>query len=562
MKAEWMANVGGEEYGPFTWDQMLDMAAQGRVTPELPIRKVSDSQWSTAAAIPGLLGGAKPAAAKPATAKVAAPAAKKAKAAPPRPPSGRPAPPVLAPPQNIPAGIPVGSPVGLAVAPPPVSSSSSGGFSFDMGAAPSGKQRTVKKSVLDDDDVVAKKKSNTPLMLGVLGGGAALVAVIVGLTVYITMNRGGKDEKLVATKTSTAKEGTDEEGLEANPGEANPEGEADTGPKKATAAKPKAAKGNKTASPDAKAAPKSDQKAIVEGIRDWKNIVTLKSVGIGNARVAISRVWLAADATGKRAALPGAATQKPAEAAVPAAEDAKKEETPADSATAGGDKAKYVFVEVAISNKAGAAIKYKGWNNPGPSAAILADDQNQIFPLVPKSETPGVQRLGAADVPGGGGLTETLVFEAPTGSFDALHLVLPQVVFYPSMKGKQFALEITPDVLANEGGPPVAVPPAGLAGGEGNDPLVPGRKLPTDPGTPEGVTPSEPAKPEPATTVKTPEPPPPKKPSLIDEINKSFEGKEKMDEGKGAEGAKTEPVKKTEPAKKPLPGKNKPKGKK
>ena len=142
--------------------------------------------------------------------------------------------------------------------------------------------------------------------------------------------------------------------------------------------------------------------------------------------------------------------------------------------------------------------------------------------------------------PGGGSIVETLVFEAPSGSFDALHLALPQIVFYPSMKSKHFAPEITPDVLANEGGPPVAVPPpSGIAGAEGNDPLVPGRKLPTEPGSCRGKNPAETVKPEAHKTMaKTEEPPPPKKPSLIDEINKDFEGKDKMDEGKGAAPAK------------------------
>jgi hypothetical protein len=231
VKAEWIANVGGEEYGPFTWDQMLDMAAQGRVTPELPIRKVSDSQWSTAAAIPGLLGGAKPAAPKAATPPApaaAAPAAKSAiKKAKPlaRPPAGRPVPPVVGTPQNIPvgvpAGIPVGAPVGVAVGSP--ASSSSSAFSFDLNAAPSGKQRTAKKSVLDDEDgPVVKKKSNTALIVGVLGGVTALVAVIVGLTIYITMFRGGKDKQIAATNTSAGGETEVGDKGEANPGEANP----------------------------------------------------------------------------------------------------------------------------------------------------------------------------------------------------------------------------------------------------------------------------------------------------------------------------------------------------
>lgn len=530
-----MANVGGEEYGPFTWDQMLDMAAQGRVTPELPIRKVSDSQWSTAAAIPGLLGGARPATSKPAAkaAVASAPAAagksaiKKAKPLA-RPPAARPAPPVVGSPQNIPvgvpAGIPVGAPVGIAVGSP---ASSSGAFNFDLNASPSGKQRTVKKSVLDDDDAVGKKKSNTPLILGALGGVAALVAVLVGLTIYMTMFRGGNDETLAATNTSTGEQTESEDPAESNPGGA--EGEGDAGAKKAKAAQTKTEKGAKGSSPDAQGGATKEQIAIVQGIREWKNIVTLKSVGIGNARVAISRVWLATDATGKQAALPGAGAAK-------------------DNA----NKAKYVFVEIALSNKAGAAIKYKGWNNTSINGALLADEKNQILPLVSKAETPGVARLDTADIPGSGAISETLVFQAPTGSFEALHLVLPQAVFYSSIKGKYFSLEITPDLLANEGGAPVVTPPPAIASGEAADPLVVGRTVPTGPVTPEGVIPAQPTTPAPAAVVKTEEPPPPKKPSLIDEINKDFETRDKgkkTDEGKGAEPAKTVPGKKPAPAK-------------
>jgi hypothetical protein len=259
-----------------------------------------------------------------------------------------------------------------------------------------------------------------------------------------------------------------------------------------------------------------------------------------------------ADATGKRASSPAEA-EKPAEAPATTAAEEKSDASPGTPPAAEG-KGKFVFVELAISNKAGAAIKYKGWNNTSAMGAILADDQNQVFPLVPIAETPGVKRLTAADVPGGGTIVETLVFQAPTGSFDALHLALPQSVFYPSMKGKCFALEITPDVLSNEGGPPVALPPAEIAAGETSDALVNGRRTSTEPGVPE--SPAETIKPEPKkAAAKVEPPPPPKKPSLFDDVNKSVEAEEKvsgkkMDEGKGAEAPKKpEPAKKTPPPK-------------
>ena len=63
MKAEWLANVDGQEYGPFTWQQMLQMAAEGRVPAELPVKRVQDKKWYKAAQVPGLLAPAKTASA-------------------------------------------------------------------------------------------------------------------------------------------------------------------------------------------------------------------------------------------------------------------------------------------------------------------------------------------------------------------------------------------------------------------------------------------------------------------------------------------------------------------
>lgn len=529
MKAEWMANVGGEEYGPFTWDQMLNMAAEGRVTPELPIRKVSDSQWSTAAAIPGLLGGARPAAPKPA-AKVAvasAPAAsgksaiKKAKPLA-RPPAGRPVPPVVNSPQNIPvgvpAGIPVGAPVGVPVGSP--APSASGAFNFDLNASPSGKHRAVKKSVLDDaDDLGVKKKSNAPLILGALGGAVALVAILVGLTIYLTMFRGSGDEKLVATNTSTENGSANEEPQESNPGAANNPGAA-AAEGEAGDTKKGSAKESAVASATSPAKADASQKLALAAKdsspqKNWIVVATSSRFGIGNANMQISRVWLAQNEKGERAAGP----------------------------------AKYLFMELVISNKASSPLKYKGWNEANKNPLFLIDEKDQLYPFVSPKNTPGVGRLTKTDIPGGGSVSELLVFEAPHESFETLYMLLPQNVFYSGTKNPYFRIHITPDVLGNEGGAPVVTPPPALASGEGTDPLVAGRKVPTDPATPEGVIPAQPTTPAPATVVKTEEPPPPKKPSLIDEINKDFETREKgkkPDDGKGAE-----------PAKKPAPAKGK-----
>ncbi len=553
-----MAKVGGEEYGPFTWDQMPQMAAEGRVPPELPIRQASDSQWSAAAIIPGLLSGTKPAPAQPVAmppAKAAAgkSAVKKARPLGP-PPVSRPAPPIVVPPQNIPAGIPVGTPVAFTlgsapssvVEPPPVAASPSGAFSFDLGAAPGGKQRSAKKSTLNDDnDVVTKKKSNTLLIVGVLGGVTALIAVIVGLTIYITIGSGSKEEKIVATNTSTGKKIPQVEKGESNPGEAIvPEGEGDADAKKPAAGAPKAAKDS---SPNQTA-----QLAALQGIQKWNNAAVLVSLRVGNAKISFSRIWMSTDAEGQ--SITAAADEPRTESA-----DGPAQGTPA-AAVAGSGQPKLVFVEVTVANIAGATLKYKGWNIAKTKVPFIADDEDRILRLIPISETPGVARLTKADIPGGGSIRDILVFEAPAESFEKLRLVLPQNVFYDNTKNPYSGIEITPDVLKNEGGPPVVPPsPMGIAGNEATDPLVSGRRVPTEPETPE--SPAEATKPDPQTVVKNVDPPPPKKPNLIDEINRSFEEQEKgkkMDEGKGTEPAKkSEPAKKAEPAKKIVPAKGK-----
>ncbi|MBC7855053.1 MAG: hypothetical protein IAF94_16600, partial [Pirellulaceae bacterium] len=464
------------------------------------------------------------------------------------PPISRPAPPIVVPPQNIPVGTPLGSAIVAAPAsllePPLVSASSpSGAFNFDLGASPSGKQRSVKKSVLEDDDnVVARKKNNTPVIVGVGGGVAALIAVIAGLTIYITMGMGGKDLEAASTSTSTGKKTPKVEQGESNPGAAiMPEGEADTDAKTPAAGAPKAAKDT---SPD-----KTTQLAALKGVRQWSNAASLVSLKVGNAKISLSRIWMPTDAGGQ--SITAAAEEPGTQSTASPVEGTPAEDTPAD-ASAGSGQPKYVFVEVTVANTAGATLKYKGWNIAKAKVPFIADDEDRLLKLIPISETPGVARLTKADIPGGGSISDILVFEAPAKSFEKLRLMLPQNVFYDNTKNPYSGIEITPDVLRNEGGPPVVVPPPmSIAGGEATDPLVNGRRVPMEAGTPEN--PAETTTPQPKTVVKTEEPPPPKKPSLIDEINKSFDEQEKgkkMDEGKGSEPAKkAEPVKKKAAAK-------------
>ena len=55
MKNQWYCGVEGQQYGPFTWEQLRAMAAEGRIIAESFVRRDVDQQWFQAAQVPGLL---------------------------------------------------------------------------------------------------------------------------------------------------------------------------------------------------------------------------------------------------------------------------------------------------------------------------------------------------------------------------------------------------------------------------------------------------------------------------------------------------------------------------
>ncbi|HEX5104668.1 MAG TPA: GYF domain-containing protein, partial [Pirellulaceae bacterium] len=61
MKNHWYCGVEGQQYGPFTWEQLRAMAAEGRLIGESFVRREVDQQWFQASQIPGLLPKAHPA---------------------------------------------------------------------------------------------------------------------------------------------------------------------------------------------------------------------------------------------------------------------------------------------------------------------------------------------------------------------------------------------------------------------------------------------------------------------------------------------------------------------
>jgi hypothetical protein len=154
------------------------------------------------------------------------------------------------------------------------------------------------------------------------------------------------------------------------------------------------------------------QEKTVKSISSWQSVAGVRSFGVSNASLQVTRVWrLDADDEEKKSA------------------------------------GSYVCVEVTIRNKSRSPLRYKGWNSFGENGAILADENNQVLPLVPAEKTPDLTRLTRTTVPGGGFVTELLVFAAPASEEDVLHLVLPYSVFYSNVRPPHRALELTPDMM-------------------------------------------------------------------------------------------------------------------
>jgi hypothetical protein len=67
VKDQWYCRVDGQQYGPYTWDQMRAMVAEGRVVAESYVRREVDQKWFAAGKIPGLVSSliAPPTGAKP-----------------------------------------------------------------------------------------------------------------------------------------------------------------------------------------------------------------------------------------------------------------------------------------------------------------------------------------------------------------------------------------------------------------------------------------------------------------------------------------------------------------
>jgi hypothetical protein len=440
VKNQWYCGVEGQQYGPYTWEQMRAMADEGRLVAESYVRREVDQQWLTASQVPGLLKKkSKPAAAASST-QVALPD-RRAKAS---GGSSVAAPPAAAPPVVAPAAsngsgsaiaakvrtvqaatpstgnIPVGSAVVGPVAPAaPI-------VSVSVQAAPAPARAKWKT---EEEVEPEPKKNNTLLLVGVLGGVVVFIALAgVGLVVW---KRGHDRAREQAEAKAAAEQAAADlaAALPAATGESNPLTAAEINPETpAVSAAPPAVTAVDTAPPapanvsKTSAAPSDPAAAkLISKLSGWIDVTRSGGIKLLEVRLSVDSAWLAADETGTRI-------------------------EPTDAKP--GD-AKYVFVTLKLTNTAKGPRPYTSWNATAGTTVVLADSSGQTLDLVPPSATPGASRQGKVDLAPGQVLTDTLVFEAPPASVEKLRLALAKNAIAGNAKtrGTHFAFEIPQEVL-------------------------------------------------------------------------------------------------------------------
>ncbi|HUE74720.1 MAG TPA: DUF4339 domain-containing protein, partial [Pirellulaceae bacterium] len=266
MKAEWFAKVNDQEYGPYTWQQMLQMAAEGRVPADLPVKRTSDKKWFTARQVPGLVTptptaakAAVPTPSRPAKddsqlrrAKPLAPsAAADAVPIPPAPPPSPPPPPRAA-----------------------VQTASNSPWPVIVSDVPKTKLAATKSSKQEGEDEQPRKRS--PLVIvGILASVAAVVLVAGGIGAWAVWYRPRPTAIDQVAKTPAP---------EANVG----------GGDSLALVKTAATSADDDAAPSSAGPTQAElaaQEKTVKSISSWHSVAGVKSFGVSNASLQVARVW-------------------------------------------------------------------------------------------------------------------------------------------------------------------------------------------------------------------------------------------------------------------------------
>lgn len=549
MNPEWLCYVNGQEYGPYTWPQLVQMAAAGNVVPSTNVRRNFDSQWYLAEHVPGLFSApgapvapqaaAHPTTAPRATAVAAGKAVSKSGArpvvtaavasAPVAQPAVHPQPqPVYAQQPAVPKGRVVSAaPTAIA----PVADTRPIPIAINPAAtnyvAPASATAT-------DEPIPGKKKDNSKQLVIYSGAAIVAVALLGGAALIWKFTRPPEAPKEVAVApVILPQEEADPNVIaeEANGTEANPT-EVIENAKPANKSTTKTAA--KTATPtktETAAAPSP----LLKSIAAWKPIEKFGSVGAKNGLTCTKlSAYLAADVTGRRVVVrttggavaapagiapAGEAVDNGAAATVAPAVEGNAAETPpiaaplvAPAAPTGpvkyvsAEAAPFLFVEMTITNKDSKPLTYGGCNS-GDSTALLIDAAGKPFSLVPVSGTPNVVRQPAGkEVNPGEAIQDTLVFAVPANADLLFRFALPRLAFSAKLPPGAWGYEIGGAALAASAQPTAGTDPANP--GKPTGPIgrqaipIPGLQDPPPPAPMPVPAPAQPAEPE----MKKPEP--------------------------------------------------------
>jgi hypothetical protein len=425
VKHQWYCRVDGEQYGPFTWEQMRAMADEGRLVANTHIRREVDQKWFLAGQVSGLL--SKP---PPPTAPAKAPrqSAKPAKsassssihiAASPRPPAAGASSSKLKRARPMSAGPP---PMASGVR-PAAQSAATPSLPIVSAAAHSDKQATSH----GEAPASGRQGPNVLMIGGIVAGVLLLVgAVGVGLLAWgFVAARQAAEATLAEAAADLETELASEEG--------NP-----------AAAQTMVATTTLAASPARRAGDGQALAGRMKAQARWLDVTQIRGVRLSKMRLSVGRAWLASDATGTPV--------------VP-----KLQTNSAECPTAEAADAKYVFVELHIDNEAPVPRKYTSWNTGGPRSVALADQTNALLDVVAPSQTPAISRLTEVDLSPGQSATDVLVFAAPAGAIETLHLLLEKKLLAEGGRD-YFAFEIPLEALMEPRGEAAAATMPTVAG--------------------------------------------------------------------------------------------------
>jgi hypothetical protein len=522
MNPEWLCYVNGQEYGPYTWPQLVQMAATGNVVPSTHVRRNFDSQWYLAEQVPGLFA---PAAAAPLSAASpkqavhpSSPArtavVAKAVAQPTYPQPTQPQQPVAVPKGRVVAAAPTAITPVADTRPQPIAVNAA----VKTYASPAAQD--------DDEPIPGRKKDSTKQMVLYLGGAIVGVALLGGAALIWKFTRPPEVPQEVAVAPVVLPADESDPNLiseEANAAEANPNdlpGNANPANKTTTKATAK------TVTPKQVEAATAVANPLIKSIAAWKPIEKFGSVGAKSGLTCTKlSAYLAADATGRKVAVRTTGTVVTPAAAEATDNAAAASITPAAAETppiaapvappagpvkyVSAEAAPFLFVEMTITNRDSKPLTYGGCNS-GETTALLIDAAGKPFSLVPVSGTPNVVRQPAGkEVKPGEAIQDTLVFEVPPTADLLFRFVLPRVAFSPKLPPGGWGYEISGPALAAAGNTQIAGGPAGSAAPTG--PI--GRQAIPIPGLQE-----PPPMPQPAPAPAQPAEPEMKKPVPMERI--------------------------------------------